>query len=136
MIFYFTIYILLSENIISYHVLRLNGQQLHYAEDCHCNIQGDLPISWRFDGLHFLPCHQDGADHVQVCHQQFAALPDLRKISRIINCCFYRHHCSVGYSDELAGLACTIVILVGAAGTVLFGVLAQVCFGLLELYNL
>ena len=33
---------------------------------------------------------------------------------------------SVGYSDELAGLACTIVILVGAAGTVLFGVLAQV----------
>ena len=41
---------------------------------------------------------------------------------------FYRHHYSVGYSDELAGLACTIVILVGAAGTVLFGILAQVCF--------
>merc|ERR1719158_889587 len=33
--------------------------------------------------------------------------------------------CSVGYSDELAGLACTIVILVRAAGTVLFGILAQ-----------
>ena len=33
---------------------------------------------------------------------------------------------SVGYSDELAGLACTIVIIVGALGTVLFGVLAQV----------
>ena len=40
----------------------------------------------------------------------------------VFNC----HHCSVGYSDELAGLACTIVILVGAAGTVLFGILAQV----------
>jgi len=33
--------------------------------------------------------------------------------------------CSVGYSDELAGLACTIVIIVGAGGTVLWGVLAQ-----------
>ena len=92
MIFYFTIYILLSENIISYHVLRLNGQQLHYAEDCHCNIQGDLPISWRFDGLHFLPCHQDGADHVQVCHQQFAALPALRKISISVS-----RHTAVSY---------------------------------------
>ena len=48
----------------------------------------------------------------------------------VFNC----HHCSVGYSDELAGLACTIVILVGAAGTVLFGILAQVRYHSLELF--
>jgi len=33
--------------------------------------------------------------------------------------------CSVGYSDELAGLSCTIVIIVGAFGTVVFGILAE-----------
>merc|ERR1719500_1115558 len=33
--------------------------------------------------------------------------------------------CSVGYSDELAGGTCTVVILVGAAGTVLLGVIAE-----------
>ena len=32
---------------------------------------------------------------------------------------------SVGYSDELAGGTCTVVILVGAAGTVLLGVIAE-----------
>jgi len=44
--------------------------------------------------------------------------------------------CSVGYSDELAGLACTIVILVGAAGTVLFGVLAQKTGKIVEITKL
>ena len=67
---------------------------------------------------------------------------DMRLVSNLVrrhcrhtdgNISFDCHHCSVGYSDELAGLACTIVILVGAAGTVLFGVLAQVWFGMLRL---
>ena len=70
---------------------------------------------------------------------------DMRKVSIFVrrhcrrtygNISFDCHHCSVGYSDELAGLACTIVILVGAAGTVLFGVLAQVWFGLPRLFLL
>ena len=29
------------------------------------HLQGDLPVSWRLNGLHFLFGHQDGADHVQ-----------------------------------------------------------------------
>merc|ERR1719460_2240173 len=33
--------------------------------------------------------------------------------------------CSVGYSDEIAGLTCTVVIIVGALGTVILGVLAE-----------
>ena len=32
---------------------------------------------------------------------------------------------SVGYSDEMAGLCCSLVILSGAAGTVMFGVAAE-----------
>jgi len=44
--------------------------------------------------------------------------------------------CSVGYSDELAGLACTIVIIVGALGTVLFGVLAQKTGKIVEITKL
>jgi len=44
--------------------------------------------------------------------------------------------CSVGYSDELAGLACTVVIIVGAGGTVLFGVLAQKTGKIVEITKL
>ena len=33
--------------------------------------------------------------------------------------------CIVGYIDELAGLACTTVIILGSGVTVLFGVFAQ-----------
>jgi len=44
--------------------------------------------------------------------------------------------CSVGYSDELAGLACTIVIVVGAGGTVLFGLMAQKTGKIVEITKL
>merc|ERR550519_3029452 len=44
--------------------------------------------------------------------------------------------CSVGYSDELAGLACTIVIIVGAGGTVLFGIMAQKTGKIVEITKL
>ena len=43
---------------------------------------------------------------------------------------------SVGYSDELAGLACTVVIIIGAGGTVLFGVLAQKTGKIVEITKL
>jgi len=44
--------------------------------------------------------------------------------------------CSVGYSDEKAGLACTIVIIVGAGGTVLFGLMAQKTGKIVEITKL
>jgi len=44
--------------------------------------------------------------------------------------------CSVGYSDELAGGTCTVVIIVGALGTVLFGVLAQKTGKIVEITKL
>ena len=72
--------------------------------------------------------HQDGADHVQASPSDiFANLgPRLHGfLNRLAIVILHQLH-SVGYSDELAGLACTIVIIVGALGTVLFGVLAQV----------
>ena len=43
---------------------------------------------------------------------------------------------SVGYSDEKAGLTCTVVITVGAAGTVLLGYLAQTTGKIVELTKL
>lgn len=44
--------------------------------------------------------------------------------------------CSVGYSDELAGLCCTMVILVGALGTAMFGYLGQKTGKLVEITKL
>merc|ERR1719397_1495025 len=44
--------------------------------------------------------------------------------------------CSVGYSDEKAGLTCTVVILVGALGTVLLGYLAEKTGKIVELTKL
>ena len=89
------------------------------------HLQGDLPVSWRLNGLHFLSGHQDGADHVQASPIDIFANLSPRLHGFLIFFILHQLH-SVGYSDELAGLACTIVIIVGALGTVLFGVLAQV----------
>ena len=89
------------------------------------HLQGDLPVSWRLNGLHFLFGHQDGADHVQASPIDIFANLSPRLHGFLIFFILHQLH-SVGYSDELAGLACTIVIIVGALGTVLFGVLAQV----------
>ena len=88
-----------------------------------------LSSTWKFATLPFLRLHwHEKSRHFHETSQSCSL--SVGYIS------FSHHLCSVGYSDELAGLACTIVILVGAAGTVLFGVLAQVWFGLLELLNL
>ena len=84
----------------------------------HVLVPGGLHV------LHLLPGHQDGADHVQVGHQLFTGNN------------FIVFVCSVGYSDELAGLACTTVIIVGAGGTVLFGVLAQKTGKIVEITKL
>ena len=43
---------------------------------------------------------------------------------------------SVGYSDEIAGLTCTVVILVGALGTVLLGILAEKTRKIVEITKL
>ena len=43
---------------------------------------------------------------------------------------------SVGYSDEIAGLTCTVVILVGAIGTVLLGILAEKTRKIVEITKL
>ena len=43
---------------------------------------------------------------------------------------------SVGYSDETAGLTCTVVILVGALGTVLLGILAEKTRKIVEITKL
>ena len=43
---------------------------------------------------------------------------------------------SVGYSDELAGGTCTVVIIVGAIGTVLFGVMAEKTGKIVEITKL
>merc|ERR1719471_2678247 len=44
--------------------------------------------------------------------------------------------CSVGYSDELAGGTCTLVILVGAVGTVVLGILAEKTRKIVEITKL
>merc|ERR1719325_506738 len=44
--------------------------------------------------------------------------------------------CSVGYSDEIAGLTCTVVIIVGAIGTVGLGVLAEKTRKIVEITKL
>merc|ERR1719282_2000621 len=44
--------------------------------------------------------------------------------------------CSVGYSDEIAGLTCTVVILVGALGTVGLGILAEKTRKIVEITKL
>ena len=44
--------------------------------------------------------------------------------------------CSVGYSDELAGLCCSLVILSGAVGTVLFGIAAEKTGKIVEITKL
>ena len=45
-------------------------------------------------------------------------------------------HFSVGYSDEIAGLTCTVVILVGALGTVGLGILAEKTRKIVEITKL
>ena len=75
--------------------------------------------------MSFISClsHKNGTDHMQVfiswvldiqCHLFF----------------------SVGYTDELVGLTCTIVIIVGASSIVLFGVLAQITGKIVEITKL
>ena len=49
--------------------------------------------------------------------------------------CIYFHY-SVGYSDELAGLTCTVVIIIGALGTVLFGIAAEKTGKIVEITKL
>ena len=44
--------------------------------------------------------------------------------------------CSVGYSDEIAGLTCTVVIIVGAIGTVVLGILAEKTRKIVEITKL
>jgi len=44
--------------------------------------------------------------------------------------------CSVGYSDEIAGLTCTVVIIVGALGTVVLGILAEKTRKIVEITKL
>jgi len=44
--------------------------------------------------------------------------------------------CSVGYSDELAGLCCSLVILSGAFGTVMFGIAAEKTGKMVEITKL
>jgi len=44
--------------------------------------------------------------------------------------------CSVGYSDEIAGLTCTVVIIVGALGTVILGVMAEKTRKIVEITKL
>ena len=43
---------------------------------------------------------------------------------------------SVGYSDEMAGLTCTLVIIVGALGTVVLGILAEKTRKIVEITKL
>ena len=43
---------------------------------------------------------------------------------------------SVGYSDELAGLCCSLVILSGAFGTVMFGIAAEKTGKMVEITKL
>ena len=46
------------------------------------------------------------------------------------------YHISVGYSDEIAGLTCTVVIIVGALGTVILGVMAEKTRKIVEITKL